>query len=63
MRFTLDIDCSNAALEIAPEQGIATILHAFADRIARESGTAFPGDRWPLRDENGNTVGHAVLLD
>lgn len=56
MRFTVDINTSNATLvgEDAPDE-LARILRSMADEV--ELGTPRGAESCPLRDVNGNRVG------
>ena len=54
MKFTLEINCDNAAFEDFPEQEISRILTEAA-MIVEVGGSIVPGSI--LRDINGNTVG------
>ncbi len=56
-RFTLTIDCDNAAFEEQPAQELARILRDVAARIER--GT----DCGTVHDINGNTVGRFDMMD
>lgn len=61
MRFTLTIDCDNAAFgETHGERcdQIARILHDAADGLDGN-----PSDNATLRDSNGNTVGSYTLTE
>lgn len=65
--FTLSVDCSNAAFvdhDVDPyveAMEIARILREAADSVERgKSDMRFPQ---PLRDINGNGVGHYQLKD
>ncbi len=53
MKFSLEIECDNAAFEDEPATEIGRILREAAKRV--EDGNI----DFPLRDINGNTVGHA----
>jgi hypothetical protein len=56
-KFTIEIDLSNAAFDDAPMSELARILRKIADDL--ESGRVeLTYDRRPIRDANGNTVGH-----
>ena len=58
MKLTIIMDIDNAAFEDAPDgHEAARILRKLADDI--ESPGSFV--TWPLRDANGNTVGHAEI--
>lgn len=58
MRFTLTIDCDNAAFEDNPRE-----LSRIIDFAAQRSEEMQPGDIVPLRDYNGNNVGSMELRD
>lgn len=61
MKFTLTIDCSNAAFGETPQDAadeINRILSWLQPRIADGLYCA-PGGKVVLRDTNGNTVGAA----
>lgn len=51
--FTLTIDTANDAFNDAPERELARILRNVADKLE----TVGTGNRAPVRDVNGNTVG------
>lgn len=53
MKFTLEIECDNAAFDGGRKHEVARILKELAKRI----GEVKPDTR--LRDINGNTVGFA----
>jgi hypothetical protein len=55
MKFTLEIDCDNAAFEDEMASEIARILRTTAKRVADGE------DDMRLRDVNGNTVGYAKV--
>jgi hypothetical protein len=59
MKLKLVITMDNAAFE--PNNGVevARILRQLADQ--EEGNQLSPGDKWKLRDINGNTVGEAVI--
>lgn len=65
MRFSLSIECDNAASSTDLDDGneggrdaeIARILRALAERV--ENGSAYDGT--PLCDANGNTVGYVRI--
>lgn len=54
MRFSLEINCGNAAFDDAPSE-VARILREAAKLL--DFGDFKPGDGGGLRDANGNTVG------
>lgn len=59
MKFTLEIDCDNAAFDPSPGEEINRILSRLA-----ECGEPFAaGDQAPLFDTNGNRVGHWKLAE
>lgn len=58
MRFTLTIDCGNAAFGDDPQAEIGIILEWAALRIHNMS----LGESVPLRDTNGNRVGKMELV-
>ncbi|PWB90681.1 hypothetical protein C5688_09150 [Methylocystis sp. MitZ-2018] len=63
MQFQFTIDCSTAALSgdsISRNQELANILIAAAADLL-DQGLA-PGDKLPLRDRNGDSVGIAQLI-
>lgn len=56
-RFTLEIETGNAAFEGDWRPEVGALLVSLPNAIAR-------GDtRGPLRDHNGNTVGHWVYTE
>lgn len=57
MKFTIEIDCGNAAFGDYPWDEVARILKAYAERL--ENGHR--PDRPALYDINGNRVGAAVF--
>jgi hypothetical protein len=57
MTFTLKIKCDNDAFGDDPGAELGRILHELASRLERMP--VCRGDRFPLRDTNGNTVGEA----
>jgi hypothetical protein len=57
VRFTLTIDCNNAAFDDDPASEIARILRQAARDT--ESKGLCDGDTFHFRDINGNTVGKA----
>jgi hypothetical protein len=61
MRFTLTIDCDNAAFEGDPLTEVARILHVQATKMVRFA----PESEWndTLLDLNGNRVGRARMED
>ncbi len=63
MHFQLTIECSASALagdSISRSQELANILLAVAADLL-DQGLA-PGDKMPLRDRNGDSVGIAQLI-
>ena len=64
MHFQLRIECSASALggeSISRSQELANILLAVAADLL-DQGLA-PGDKMPLRDRNGDSVGIAQLIE
>lgn len=59
MKFTLTIQCDNAAFEDAPLAEVARILKTQAAKMERFGDTFSWSDT--LHDINGNTVGSAKL--
>lgn len=57
MRFTLTIDCDNAAFADDPGREVATMLKTAAVRIGSGTDEFAPGADFTVRDGNGNTVG------
>ena len=57
MIFTAYIKCDNAAFDDDITAETARILRALADRLTGAS----PDEDYPLRDTNGNKVGHATF--
>lgn len=57
MKFTLEINCNNAAFEDGATFEIARILRELADDLDAGHSTTV------LRDANGNRVGQAELHD
>jgi hypothetical protein len=55
MRFTLTIDCDNAAFGSVPNPEIARILREMA--VLLHGGHVKPGDHCGMADANGNKVG------
>lgn len=55
MRFTLTIDCDNAAFE-GGEHALRSEVREILMSLV-ESNVAWTDDSGPLRDHNGNTVG------
>lgn len=60
MKFTLEIECDNAAFEGDPNEEIARILRDLVDDL--EARPAARGT-FPLRDSNGNRVGAGVFRE
>jgi hypothetical protein len=59
VRFTLTIDCDNAAFEDHPGSEVARILKEVARKLpADDLGSGFK-----LRDVNGNTVGKVEVSE
>lgn len=58
MKFTLEIECDNAAFEDDATVEIARILRQLAESVPNLAGTY---GFIPLRDINGNRVGRAAL--
>ncbi len=58
MRFVLTIELGNEAMSSQDE--IALALRAVADRLLHK-GAPDVGDRAPIRDANGNTVGMWIV--
>lgn len=60
--FTLKIETGNAAFGKNRAHEIARILREAADQVEARIPNIGESvdDRWPLRDLNGNTVGHAA---
>ena len=56
MVFTIKIDCDNAAFEECTGVEVARIIRDAAERI--DGRPLCEGNSQPLRDVNGNTVGH-----
>lgn len=54
MKFTLKIDCDNAAFEDNPAREVANILRELGSKL--DEGLDTPDDQ-PLLDSNGNKVG------
>ena len=61
MKFTLDIDCENAAFEDNPNIEIARILEKLAINLRGDAAWKV-GDTIRLRDINGNSVGGAAMV-
>jgi hypothetical protein len=59
MKYTIEIDTSNAAFDDAPMHEVARILRELADYLEETDNAT---DQ-PLRDVNGNRVGRAGLLE
>jgi hypothetical protein len=58
MKFTLEIDCDNAAFGETPDEVTAEIIRIITPKICELAcGTA--DCTLPLRDSNGNRVGSA----
>ena len=57
MKFTLSINCDNAAFEDNPASEIEHILCDVARQIHDSDVANKREDRGALRDSNGNTVG------
>lgn len=60
MKFTVEIECDNAAFEAGPNEEIARILRDLADTLEAHPAA---GGAFPLRDINGNRVGAGVLSE
>lgn len=58
MKFTVTVDCDNAAFEDNLKAKLSKILKDLAKRIALDEGFDFS-----LRDSNGNKVGSSYLDD
>jgi hypothetical protein len=59
MRFTIEIDCSDAAFDDGNlMQEIASILADMRNSNEFRSMSRFTDHAGPLRDSNGNRVGH-----
>lgn len=56
MEFNIEINCDNAAFDGGPENEVASILRALAEKLTWNG----IGD-YHLRDANGNKVGRAWL--
>lgn len=63
MRFHLEVDCDNAAFEEMPEQEVARLLRAAADKVEGDSRVTNGNSMGLLRDHNGNTVGHYFMKE
>lgn len=61
MRFELKIDCDNAAFESDAFDQVAWILTRIAQYIS--SAASVGGVVTPVYDENGNKVGHYMMLE
>lgn len=59
MKFTLEIECDNAAFDDDATVEIARILRKLAKEMT--GGAEYFESHWTLRDVNGNRVGQAVL--
>lgn len=59
-KFTVAIECANAAFDENTAGETARILRQLADRIEREHAGRFPDD-YPLSDLNGNRIGKALF--
>ncbi len=63
MKFTIEIDCENAAFGNTPidiRDEVARILTFASARLKiHENPIAVAGEAYPLRDSNGNRVGFA----
>lgn len=59
MQITIELETNNAAFEDAPELEAARILRHLSDRIERHG--LIVGESIPLRDHNGNKVGHCKI--
>lgn len=62
MKFTLELECNNAAFEHHPNLEIARILVTLASEV-RESSKRNVPVLYRLRDVNGNTVGEAAWTE
>lgn len=60
MKFTVEIECDNAAFEDDSGAEVARILRNLAAELENNPGVL---GRFPLRDTNGNRVGEAVLRE
>ena len=56
MKFTVEIECDNAAFADEPYEELARILRELADDIEESCSASHP-----LRDINGNRVGHSAV--
>jgi len=56
MKFTLTINCDNAAFEYCPSVEVASILKHVSERVYMNPNFS-AGHSQPIRDLNGNTVG------
>lgn len=65
MKFTLNIDCGNAAFydeeRCAPAPELTRILRDVADRFAHDLVPMH--DRVAIMDINGNKIGHYAMED
>lgn len=62
MRFTLTIQCDNAAFADDPSHEVARILIDAARRIDGHQHFS-PGHSQPVRDVNGNEVGYFDITE
>lgn len=57
--LSLTISVGNAATQQIHE--VAAIIHAAADRLSGTAWSSVEGESLPLRDYNGNVVGHLAI--
>jgi hypothetical protein len=55
MKFTLEIELGNDAMQTNDD--IAKSLQTLAHRLSQMHRDPVDGDKWNIRDANGNTVG------
>jgi hypothetical protein len=70
LRFTVTIDCGNAAFDPDPGPEVARILHQIAERVASICGEDYTDRKggWfkhyqTIHDSNGNDVGRFAFKD
>lgn len=59
----VEIEMGNAAFDGCEEQEASRILSEAADKLANGEAGVYLGEKTPLRDINGNTVGYLMVVE